>query len=101
MLAEFTIFPIGEGVSLSKYVARSLELIDESGLAYRINPMGTVLEGSWDEVMGVVKECYDAMSQDCDRISCGIRIDSRKGHSGRLDSKIRSVEEGVGRELSK
>ena len=101
ILLEFSMYPIDKGESLKKYVSRSLDIIDKSGVDYRLNPMGTVLEGSWDEVMGVVKECYDAMSQDCDRISCGIRIDSRKGHSGRLDSKIRSVEEGVGRELSK
>ena len=101
MLAEFTIFPIGEGVSLSKYVARSLELIDKSGLPYRINPMGTVVEGEWDEVMELIKKCHQAIREDTERVSTAIKIDDRKGAKGALDKKIKSVEEKVGKELSK
>jgi uncharacterized protein (TIGR00106 family) len=100
MLAEFTIFPIGKGVSLSKYVARSLEIIDKSGLAYRINPMGTVVEGEWDEVMALIKTCHMAIGEDTERVSTTIKIDDRKGVSGALERKIKSVEEKVGRELS-
>lgn len=101
MLAEFTIFPIGEGVSLSKYVSRSLKIIDESGLSYRINPMGTVVEGSWDEVMELIKKCHMAIREDTERVSCAIKIDDRKGVTNALERKIKSVEEKVGRELSK
>ncbi|UCE74848.1 MAG: MTH1187 family thiamine-binding protein [Methanomassiliicoccales archaeon] len=101
MLAEFTIFPIGEGVSLSKYVSRSLEIIDKSGLPYRINPMGTVVEGEWDEVMELIKKCHLAILEDTERVSTAIKIDDRKGVKNALDRKIKSVEEKVGRELSK
>ena len=101
MLAEFTIFPIGEGVSLSKYVSRSLDLIDKSGLSYRINPMGTVVEGDWDEVMELIKKCHMAIGEDTQRVSTTIKIDDRKGVKNALDRKIKSVEEKVGRELKK
>ena len=101
MLAEFSIFPIGEGVSLSKYVARSMKLIDESGLKYRINPMGTVVEGEWDEVMELIKSCHHAILEDTQRVTCSIKIDDRKGKTNALDMKIKSVEEKVGRKLNK
>ncbi len=101
MLAEFTIFPIGEGVSLSKYVARSLKLIDESNLPYRINPMGTVVEGEWDEVIGLIKKCHMAILKDTQRVSTTIKIDDRKGVKNALDRKIKSVEDKIGRKLSK
>ncbi len=101
MLAEFTIFPIGKDVSLSKYVARSLKLIDESGLPYRINPMGTVVEGSWDEVMELIKKCHMAILEDTERVSSSIKIDDRKGTTNALSRKIISVEGKVGRELRK
>ena len=101
MLVEFSIFPIGEGVSLSKYVARSLKLIDESGLKYRINPMGTVVEGEWDEVMELIKSCHHAILEDTQRVTCSIKIDDRKGITNALDMKIKSVEEKVGRRLNK
>lgn len=101
ILLEFSMTPLDKGESVSRYVSRSLDIIDKSGLEYRINPMGTVLEGEWDDVMNVVKACYEKMSTDCDRISVAVKIDYRKGKSGRLKSKIDSVEKKLGRSLKK
>ena len=52
VLLEFSMSPLGKGESVSEYVSRSLDIIDKSGVEYRLNPMGTVLEGEWDEVFG-------------------------------------------------
>ena len=84
VLLEFSMSPLGKSESVSQYVARSLEIIDASGLDYRLHAMGTVLEGEWDDVFGVVKKCYEAMSADCDRISCSIKVDARKDASFQL-----------------
>mgnify|MGYP001395545177 CR=1 FL=1 len=62
-------------------------------------PMGTVLEGEWDEVMEVVKRCYETMRSDCKRITCSVKIDYREGKKGRLKSKMASVEEKLGTKL--
>jgi uncharacterized protein (TIGR00106 family) len=88
VLLEFSMSPLGKGESVGAYVARSLDIIDKSGVPYRLNPMGTVLEGEWDEVFGVVKQCYERMKKDCNRISCTIKVDYRKGAAGRLESKV-------------
>ncbi|MBI5186358.1 MAG: MTH1187 family thiamine-binding protein [Nitrospinae bacterium] len=99
VLLEFSMTPLDKGESVSREVARSLDIIDKSGLDYRLSAMGTILEGEWDEVMGVVKRCFDRMREDCNRITCGIKIDYRKGKNGRLSGKIKSVEEKIGRQL--
>ncbi len=91
--------PLSKGESVGDYVSRSLEIIDKSNLPYRLNPMGTVIEGPWDEVLGVVKACWERMSQDCDRVSTIVKIDYRKGKTGRLESKVQSVEKTLGRKL--
>ena len=101
VLLEFSMTPLDKGESVSKYVSRSLDIISNSGLEYRLNPMGTVLEGEWDAAMAVVKKCYETMSADCSRITCSIKIDYRKGHQGRLDSKIASIESQLGKPLKK
>ncbi|MGD2063953.1 MAG: MTH1187 family thiamine-binding protein [Nitrospirota bacterium] len=101
ILLEFSMSPLGKGESVSQYVARSLDIIDGSGLPYQLTPMGTILEGEWDEVMAVVQQCYERMRADCPRISCSIKIDAREGKSGRLAGKIASVEQRLGRELRK
>ena len=101
VLLEFSMFPLDKGESVSQYVARSVDIIDRSGLAYQTHAMGTVLEGEFGQVMDVVRRCYEAMGADCNRIECSIKIDARKGAPGRLQSKVASVEARLGREIRK
>lgn len=101
LLLEFSMTPLDKGESVSKYVARSLDIIDKSGVSYQLNPMGTVIEGEWDEVMEVVKKCYERMNRDCRRISCSIKIDARQNKSGRLTSKTQRLETILGKDLKK
>jgi uncharacterized protein (TIGR00106 family) len=99
VLLEFAMYPLGQGESLSRYVARSLDIIDRSGLAYRLTPMGTILEGEWSEVMAVVTQCFEAMRADCPRVEVALKVDYREGEASRLDSKIAAVEAQLGRKL--
>ena len=61
--------------------------------------MGTVLEGDWGDVFDVVKQCFERMKKDCNRISCSIKVDYRKGAEGRLHAKVVSVEKRLGKKL--
>jgi uncharacterized protein (TIGR00106 family) len=99
MIAEFSIFPIGKGESLSSYVAKAVDIVDKSGLDYQLTAMGTIVEGEWDEVMGLIKRCRDAMASDCNRLSITIRIDDRSGAKGQLKRKVKSVEDILNRKL--
>jgi uncharacterized protein (TIGR00106 family) len=99
VLLEFSMYPTDKGASVSDYVKRSLEIIDDSGLPYRLGPMGTCLEGDWDEVMAVVTRCYMRMSEDCDRIAVNLKVDYRKGPGGRIESKVATVKAKTGRDL--
>ncbi len=99
MLLEFSMSPLGKGESVGEHVAGSLDIIDRSGVPYRLNPMGTVLEGEWDEVMSVVRQCLEQMSGTCDRVTCTMKFDWRRDATGRLTGKVRSVERRLGREL--
>jgi uncharacterized protein (TIGR00106 family) len=99
VLLEFSMSPLDKGESVGKYVAGSLEIIDKSGVDYRLNPMGTVLEGEWDRVFEVVRSCFERMSRDCNRITATIKVDYRKGHAGRLTGKVASVEKQLGKKL--
>lgn len=99
VLLEFSMTPLGKGESVSPYVAKSLKIIEASGLDYRLHAMGTVIEGEWDEVFDVVRQCHEAMAVDCDRVTCSIKVDARKGASGRLTSKVKSIETQLGHTL--
>ncbi len=99
VVLELSIFPLDKGESVSPYVAKSLEIIDSSGLDYHCHAMGTVLEGDYDQVMGVVKRCFDTLAAECSRIECSIKLDYRKGYHNRLKGKVASLEEKLGRTL--
>lgn len=101
MMAEVSIVPMGKGESLSGFVAESMKIIEASGLDYRINPMGTVIVGEYDDVMAVVRKCHMRMMELAPRTVTTIKIDDRKGVKVTLDSKIRSVEKKLGKELKK
>jgi len=100
ILLELSISPLDKGESVGEYVARALDVIDRSGVPYRLNPMGTVMEGEWDEVMAVCRACLDALSTDCRRVSMAIKIDYREGPGGRIEEKTRTVSRHLGRDLA-
>lgn len=99
MLVEFSMFPLDKGESVGKYVARSLEIVEKSGLDYRLNDMGTVIEGSWDEVFAVIRQCHKAMNRDCRRIHLSVKADHRDGSAKMLGKKVRSVQKRLGKKL--
>jgi len=101
MLAEFSILPVGKGEGLSQYVSQIVKMVDESGLEYRLNPMGTVVEGDWEEVLGLIKRCHHRMRQFSARVITTISIDDREGAVGRIRGKIESVERALDREVKK
>ena len=99
LLAEFSMWPMDKGESVGVYVARLLDIIDRSGLPYRLGPLGTCIEGDYDAVMAVIRLCHQALAADCNRIACTIKMDWRDGHHNMLESKIESVEKKLGRKL--
>ena len=99
VLLEFAMSPVGHGESMSRQVARIIDLIDRSGVPYQLTPMGTILEGDWEQVMGVVTDCFRALQADCRRIGMNLKMDWRAGDATRLHSKVEAVEAKVGRKL--
>jgi uncharacterized protein (TIGR00106 family) len=76
-----------------------MPIIESSGLDYHFHAMGTLLEGGYDEVMGVVGRCFQALAADCTRIECSLHLDYRKDRRNRLHGKVASVEQKLGHKL--
>jgi uncharacterized protein (TIGR00106 family) len=90
---EFAIFPTDHGESKSKYVARVIDMIKNSGIEYIFTPMGTIIEtDTVEEGLEIVKKAYDILQVDCNRVYSTIKIDYRAGYSNRLKQKVSSVE---------
>jgi len=101
MLVSFSIIPIGSSSSMGDKIAEILKIVDSSGLPYKINPMGTVVEGEWDEIMQLIKKCHKQAMRSGERTVTTISIDDRKGETSRIDEKVKSVERRIGKTLKK
>ena len=99
VLLEMSITPLGD--SVSQYVAECVELVERSGLDYELHAMGTIVEGELDEVLDVMRRCIERVATHSDRVTCAAKLDFRRGRSGRLKSKVASVEQKLGREVRK
>lgn len=97
VLLDFSMKPLGKGESVSAYVARCMEVVAASGIDHHLHAMGTTLEGELEDVLAVVRRCFEVLQTDCDRISCSIKIDYRKGPGGRLRSKVEKVQSLISR----
>jgi uncharacterized protein (TIGR00106 family) len=100
VLLEFQISPRADGDSVSAYVAQVIDIIDRSGLPYQLTPMGTIVEGEWEESFALVKACFDHLRQaGCTRIGLNLKVDWREGPGGRMQAKTAKVEQLLGRKL--
>ncbi len=92
MIAEFSVIPIGQGESLSSYVAECLKIVKESGLKYQFTATCTILEGDYDSVMRVIDKCHKKVRGMSNRVLTSIKIDDRAGASEEMSRKVASVE---------
>ena len=101
MLVELSILPlVGDG-HVSDELAEVLRLIDAYGLPYQLTPSATCIEGEWNEVMELVRQCHDRMRSKSSHVVTFIKIEDEEGVSDKLSRNINSVEQKVGRKLSK
>lgn len=93
-IVQFSVVPLGTGsTSLSSYVARVHQVLDESGVANRLTPMGTVLEGELDELLAVIRRVHELpFEQGAARVMTLINIDDRRDKKATAQAKMDSVQ---------
>jgi uncharacterized protein (TIGR00106 family) len=97
VMIDLCVVPIGVGVSVSQYIAECQRIIGRAGLASQMHPYGTVIEGEWDAVMAVVKQCHQSVHEmGAPRISTTVKIGTRIDREQHMQDKIDSVVEKLG-----
>lgn len=101
MLCEFKIAPLGSSESVSRDVARIIDIIENSGLPSQTHAMGTIVEGEWDAIISLIHECHRTMRETHRRVITDIHIDDREGARHRITGKVKSLEKHLGRQIRK
>jgi uncharacterized protein (TIGR00106 family) len=94
VIAEITVTPLGTGSpSLSRYVAECARALDESGVRHTLTPMGSVIEGTLEEILEVVRMVHlIPFSQGVQRVSTRVVIDERRDKDVTGQDKVESVQ---------
>lgn len=85
--------------ALSRDVSRVVDIIDKSGIRYQLTSMGTIIEGSPDEVWVLIRRCHEAMRHCAARVHTHITIDDREGEEHAIKSKVDDIERHLSRKL--
>lgn len=98
VLLDFSIFPMDQGVSVSRFVAPVVAMIRDSGHPCRLTPMGTVIEtATLAEALRVIEQAHATLDREgCGRVYATARFDIREGPLGRLAGKVESVRRRIG-----
>lgn len=99
MLASFSVAPMEVQGGVKDLVAEMLRIVDASGLDYELGAMQTTVEGDAERVMETILTCHRRMVELAPRVLTHIAIDDRRGATGRLEGKVRDVEEVLGKSL--
>jgi uncharacterized protein (TIGR00106 family) len=92
MLCAFSITPLGGSDSVGGAVADAVRVVRASGLPNETNAMFTNVEGDWDDVMALLKQCVETVAAEAPRVSVVVKIDYRPGASDMLHEKVATVE---------
>jgi uncharacterized protein (TIGR00106 family) len=95
---QFAMFPTDKGASASPYVSRVISMIRDCGFPYQLSAMGTIIETeTLEEAQSVVTKAYFLLQEDCTRVYCTVTFDIRNGETGRMQQKIASIEDKIGK----
>lgn len=101
MLADFSVVPMGISGGVKNLIAEALTIVDESGLSYKLGAMHTTIEGDSDRVIDVILRCHRRVLELSPRVLTSIILDDRKGATGRLEGKVKDVEQVLGKPLAR
>jgi uncharacterized protein (TIGR00106 family) len=100
--ADLTILALGrKEISASGYIAEiQRRLARQHRVRYNMHAMGTSLEGSIEDILGLVGELHALpFEQGIPRVYTVLKLDERRDRPGQtLEDKVRSVEDRLGGE---
>ena len=93
ILAQLSVFPVGEGTSLSRFVKEGIKVIKASGYTYEIGGMSTAIEvPDMDSLFSLVKKVHQAhLEAGGQRILIDLKVDDRRDKDATIGSKRNSV----------
>lgn len=93
ILSQLSVYPVGEGTSLSRFVKKGIQVIKDSGYTYTVGGLSTAVETpDMDSLFELVKKIRQAhLDEGARRIVVDLKIDDRHDKNATINRKISSV----------
>jgi len=93
ILAQLSVYPLGEGTSVSRFVKKGMKALKESGFIYEIGGLSTAIQvPDLDSLFLLVKKVHQAhLDEGAKRVVIDLKVDDRRDKEATLESKIKSV----------
>jgi uncharacterized protein (TIGR00106 family) len=94
VIVDFTVVPVGAGISLSPFIAEVERVLQASHLHHELHANGTNIEGEWDEVLSAIRRCHETLhALGVPRIHTDIKLGTRSDRAQSMADKVASVRE--------
>ncbi|MCA1989874.1 MAG: MTH1187 family thiamine-binding protein [Desulfarculus sp.] len=93
MIASLSVYPLGEGTSLGRFVKKGVSVVAESGYTYEVGGMSTTIEvPDLDALFELVKKVHAAhLAEGAKRVVIELKVDDRRDKAATIASKKKSV----------
>jgi uncharacterized protein (TIGR00106 family) len=93
MIAGFSVYPVGEGTSLSRFVKKGIAVVKASGYSYEVGAMATSVEvPDLDALFDLVKKVHAAhVAEGAKRVIIDLKVDDRRDKKATMASKKAAV----------
>ncbi|KQC15037.1 MAG: hypothetical protein APR63_04550 [Desulfuromonas sp. SDB] len=93
VIAQLTMFPTDQGISVGSYVKKAVDRIRESGVKVIPGAMSTTFETeTLEEVFSIVQAARDELSKSgCKRIYLSLTVDERVDKPASMETKINRI----------
>ncbi len=95
MLVELSVTPLKGESHISGDIAEVVQIIESANLDYKLTPSGTCVEGDWDEVMPVMRQCHEQLKQNAPHVITELKIEDEAGAENMLHENVASVKEKI------
>jgi len=99
VIVEFSIVPLGVGISVSKFLAPAIKELERQEVKYEVTPMCTIFEAeNVEEAFNVIKAAHEAVfGENVKRVVTTVKIDDRRDVTRGMKEKVESMKKEVKR----
>lgn len=93
MIAQLSVYPIGEGTSLGRFVRKGVKVIEQSGYPYEVGGMSTAIEvPDLNALFELIEKVHAAhAAEGAKRIVIDLKVDDRRDKRATIETKKASA----------